>query len=56
MNRADRLRVIARIVECRKTADMEWSEAERYAAAERLGLGEWMPSTQEEIEYMEIRK
>lgn len=55
MNRADRLRVIARIVECRKTADMEWSEAERYAAAERLGLGEWMPSTQTEMEFSDGR-
>ena len=51
MSKADRLRVIARIVECRKTADMEWSEAERYAAAERLGLGDWMPSPQEEMEF-----
>lgn len=51
MTRPDRLRVIARIVEARKTAEMEWSEEERQDAAERLGRGDWMPDRQEEMEF-----
>lgn len=50
-SRERRLRVIARIVEARKTAEMVWSEEERQDAAERLGLGDWMPELQEEMEF-----
>lgn len=51
MSRQDRLRVIARIVEARKTAEMVWSEEERQDTAQRLGLGDWMPDRQEEMEF-----
>lgn len=50
MTRPDRLRVIAHIVGARKTAEMEWSEEERQECAERLGLGDWWPDRQEEME------
>lgn len=51
MTRQDRLRVIAHIAEARKTAEMQWSEEERQEAAERLGLGDWWPDRQEEMEF-----
>lgn len=46
MNRADRLRTIARIAEAIQTAGAEWSEEERQECAERLGLGDWWPDAQ----------
>ena len=55
MTRAERQRVIARIVEARQTADMEWSESERRECAERLGLGDWWPDMQEEMEFKDGR-
>ena len=50
MTRADRLRTIARIAEAIQTAGTEWSEEERQECAERLGLGDWMPERQEQLD------